>query len=445
MGVSRPVLPRVPAGLVGSARMPRNGDSPALVVLGTSHRRADLALRERLHLPPAEAGALAGRLAEDGTEALVLSTCNRTEIYLAGPDPGGAAARAREELERRSELTRAELDALLEERSDGDAALHLFRVAAGLDSLLPGEAQILGQVREAHELAAAAEAAGRVLNRVVAHALHAGKRVRSETGVGTIPAAVPAAAAELAEEVVGSLVGHRVLVIGAGKMGELAASAFVARGVERVFVANHRLERAEALASRFGGEAVSFERIGEELARADVVVSSTRCPRAILHAEELAPVLPRREGRPLVLIDIAVPRDLDPAIADLDGCVLYDLDALGPVAGEASAQRDEAIAAAEAIVAEEAGEFAEWLRSLHVVPVVTALRRRAEEIRAGELARLEPRLRDLSEAERRSVESLTSQIVAKLLHEPTVRVKADADPRYAEALEHLFALRDERA
>jgi glutamyl-tRNA reductase len=425
--------------------MARNGDSPALLVLGTSHRRAELGLRERLHVPPADAGDLAARLAHDDTEVVVLSTCNRTEIYAAGDGAAAALDRARAELTQRSGLDESQVDTLFETRADADAALHLFRVAAGLDSLLPGEAQILGQVREAHELAVAAGATGRVLNRVFAHALHAGKRVRSETGVGTLPAAVPEAAAELAEEVVGSLEGHRVLVIGAGKMGELSATAFLARGVERVFVANHRIERAEQLASRFGGEAVAFDRVGEELERADVVVSSTRCPRAILHARDVEPAVARRGGRPLVLIDIAVPRDLDPAIADLEGCVLYDLDALGPVAAEASAHRDESTSAAETIVAREAVEFREWLRSLDVVPVVTALRRRAEEIRLAELERIEPRLRDLSEPERRSVDLLTSQILSKLLHEPTVRVKEQDDPRYAEALEHLFALDDERA
>jgi glutamyl-tRNA reductase len=425
--------------------MAGNGDFPALLAVGTSHRRAELALRERLHLAPADAEALARRLAEGGVEAVVLSTCNRTEVYLAGERAPAAAAQARDELAERSELSREELGALLEERHDAEAARHLFRVAAGLDSLLPGEAQILGQVREAYDLAVAAGATGPVLNRAFAHALHAGKRVRSETGVGTLPAAVPAAAAELAEETVGSLAGHRVLVIGAGKMGELAATAFLAKGVERVFVANHRIERAEALAARFGGEAVAFDGIQEELARADVVVSSTRCPRAVLQASDVAPALRRRDGRPLVLIDIAVPRDLDPAIADLDGCVLYDLDALGSVAGEASAHRDDATTAAEAIVAEEAEEFASWLRALDVVPVVTALRRRAEAIRAAELARVEPRLRGLSDAERRAVESLTAQIVAKLLHEPTVRAKESPGEPYAEALEHLFALDDERA
>ena len=407
-------------------------------MVGTSHRRVGLDVRERFHLVPAAAAALATRLAGEEVEAVVLSTCNRTEIYLAGEDADVEAARTA--LGERSGLSHDELEGVLDERRDAAAALHLFRVAAGLDSLLPGEAQILGQVREAYELAQRDHATGRVLNRLCEHALHVGKRVRAETGVGTTSAAVPAAAAQLAREVVGELDGRRVLVIGAGKMGSLAAESFLALGADRVFVANHRIERAEELARRFGGEAVPFERIGEELARADVVLSSTRCPQVVLHAADVAPALAKRAGRPLLLVDIAVPRDLDPALADLDGCTLYDLDALGTVALDAAAQRDEQMRAAETIVAAEAAAFADWLRALDVVPVVAALRRRGEEIRARELARLEPRLRGLSPRERESVELLTAQIVNKLLHEPTVRVKEGAAPAYAEALEHLFAL-----
>jgi glutamyl-tRNA reductase len=407
-------------------------------MLGTSHRRAGLDVRERFHLVPEDAAALAGRLAGEGAEAVVLSTCNRTEIYLAGEL--GSAATARAALHERSGLAGEELDAVVDERRDADAGLHLFRVAAGLESLLPGEAQILGQVREAYELAQRAGATGRVLNRLFEHALHAGKRVRAETGVGTTSAAVPAAAARLAREVVGDLDGRRVLVIGAGKMGGLAAESFLALGADRVFVANHRIERAEELAQRFGGEAVPFERIGEELARADVVLSSTRCPQVVLHASDVEPALASRDGRALLLVDIAVPRDLDPAIADLAGCELYDLDALGTVALDAAARRDEEMRAAESIVADESAAFGEWLRALDVVPVVAARRRRGEEIRMRELARLEPRLRGLSPRERESVEMLTAQIVNKLLHEPTVRVKEGTAPAYAEALEHLFAL-----
>jgi glutamyl-tRNA reductase len=420
-------------------------DSPPLLTLGISHRRAGLVLRERLHFSPADATALATRLASAGAEAVVLSTCNRTEVYLAGGGSSEAVGRARAELRTHSGLTAVELDQVLEERRDADAALHLFRVAAGLDSLLPGETQILGQVRAAHAHAAAAAATGPILNRVFAHALHAGKRVRAETGIGTIPAAVPSAAAGLAEKAVGGLEGRRVLVVGAGKMGELTASAFRSRGVERIVLANHRIERARELASRFGGDAVTLERIGDELALADVVVSSTRSQGVLVRAEDVARALPRRAGRPLVLIDLAVPHDLDPRIGALDGCVLFDLDALGPVAGEAAADHAEAASEAEAIVAEEAAAFRSWLRSLEVLPVVSALRRRGEEIRAAELARADSRLRGLSEAERGYVESLTARILAKLLHEPTTRLKADADPRHAEALEHLFALGEARA
>jgi glutamyl-tRNA reductase len=410
------------------------------VLVGVSHRSASLDVRERLHMAEGGIRAHAERLAGEGIEAAILATCNRTEIYLAAHDTGLAASLARGTLARRSGLPEAELEEFVEERRGVDAALHLFRVAAGLDSLLPGESQILGQVREAYELASAAGTTGPVLNRTFEHALHAGKRVRSETGVGMLPAAIPAAAAALAERIVGPLDGSRILIIGAGKMGALAATSFLERGAERVFVANHRPERAQRLAERFGGEVVLFERIVDELERADVVLASTRCPEVIVHAGQVEAALRGRGGRPLLLIDIAVPRDLDPAIADLDGCHLYDLDALGPEAGEALAHRDQQIDAAEDIVREEAVELGAWLASLEVVPIVAALRRRAEEIRVGELARADARLQGLSEEDRRSVETLTAQIVGKLLHEPTVRVKQG--PEHAEALKSLFDLEE---
>jgi glutamyl-tRNA reductase len=414
----------------------------SLVLVGVSHRTAPLDVRERLHMPEDEARATASRLAAEGVEAAVLSTCNRTEIYLAAHDTALAASLARGALAARSGLPEAELEEALDERRGVDAALHLFRVAAGLDSLLPGESQILGQVREAYDVASAAGATGPVLNRTFEHALHAGKRVRSETGVGTLPAAIPVAAAALAERIVGPLRDARILVIGAGKMGALAAGSFVERGAERVFVANHRIERAEKLAERFGGVAVPWDRLVDELVRADVVLASTRCPQVIVHAEQVSAAAGSRGGRPLVLIDIAVPRDLDPAIAELDACHLYDLDALGPEAGEALAGRREEVEAAEDVVREEAVELGAWLASLEVVPIVAALRRRAEEIRTGELERAEARLERLSEEERRSVETLTAQIVSKLLHEPTVRAKEE--PEHAEALRSLFDLEEGR-
>jgi glutamyl-tRNA reductase len=425
--------------VAGAARSER------LLLVGTSHRLAPIALRERLHVGPHESGTVALQLAKDG-EAIVLATCNRTEVYIAGDDPAVAQARAVAELARRGRLPPADLEPALQVAEDERVVLHLFRVAAGLESLVPGEPQILGQLRVAHEQAKAAGAAGPLLDRLVGHALHAGKRVRAETAVGERPASVAAAAAQLARQVFGDLAGRRVLIVGAGKMSEIAAASLVAGGVENVFIANRTLGRAAALASRFGGHAVGFDRLAAELVQADVVVSSTRCPRFVLTAAELTEALPHRRGRPLLLIDIAVPRDLDPAIGKLGDCYLYDLDDLGAVVRESGAEARSALADAEAIVAEEAERFVARHRSLDAVPVIVSLRRRAEQIRTAELARANGKLDALAPAERRAVEAMTAQIVNKLLHAPTVRIKAVADradrERYAAALEHLFGLEE---
>jgi glutamyl-tRNA reductase len=415
-----------------------------LLLVGTSHRRAAVELRERLSICPHEEAEVALRLAERG-EAVVLSTCNRTEAYLADVDPAAAQVRVVAELARRGGLSKAELEPALYVVRDEQVALHLFRVAAGLDSVVPGEPQILGQVREAHQLAESVGAAGPLLNRLFTQALHSGKRVRSETAVAERPASIAAAAAQLARGVFGELAGRRILIIGAGKMGELAAASLVSGGVENVFIANRTLERAAALAARFNGRAVAFERLDAELERADVIVSSTRCPRLVVSAEQVAAALVRRGGRPLLLIDIAVPRDLDPAIGELPGCSLYDVDDLGAVSESRADARAE-FSRAEAIAAEEARRFLAWRRSLEAVPAITSLRRQAEEIRAAELARANGKLRALSPTERRAVEAMTAQIVNKLLHAPTVRVKEAAErpdgALYAAALRHLFALEE---
>jgi len=415
-----------------------------LLLVGTSHRRAAVELRERLSVGPHEAAEIALHLAERG-EAVVLSTCNRTEVYIANADPAAAQIPVVAEFARRGGQSQAELEPALYVARDEQVALHLFRVAAGLDSIVPGEPQILGQVREAYDLADAVGAAGPLLNRLFAHALHTGKRVRSETAFTERPASVAAAAAQLAREVFGELTGRRILIIGAGKMGELVAASLVSAGVENVFIANRTLERAAPLAARFGGRAVAFDRLGAELEQADLVVSSTRCPRLIVSAEQVAASLVRRRGRPLLLIDIAVPRDLDPAIGELPGCSLYDVDNLGAVAESRADARAEFLRA-EAIAAEEARRYLAWRRSLEVVPAITSLRRRAEEICAAELTKSNGKLDALSPAERRAVETLTAQIVNKLLHAPTVRLKEAAErpegALYAAALRHLFALEE---
>lgn len=394
-----------------------------LLAIGVSHHHAPLEVRERLFLQDGHAAELAADLAGEGVEAVVLSTCNRTEVYVVGGEPEVA----REELERRSGL---DLAGMLARWDDGEAVSHLFRVAAGLDSLVPGESQILGQVRDAYEAARRAGATSALLNRLFEDALHAGKRVRTEAKLHELPESVAASAVELGARELGGVKGRRALLFGAGRMSELAARDLRARGAE-VVVSSRTLESAQELAERVGGRAAAFDAVAVELPEADLVLSATRCPYPILHAEAVRP----RE-KPLVLVDVAVPRDLDPAIGELDGCTLFDIDALG----EGLVGREEDVREAEAIVAEEAARFAEWRRARDAAEAIRDLRARAEEIRSEELARAGSRLSDLSPRERETVETLTTQIVNKLLHAPTVRAKEAG----SEPLRDLFALRDDR-
>jgi glutamyl-tRNA reductase len=412
-----------------------------LELVGISHHRAPVELRETVALDRAACGELSRRLAGADAEAVCLSTCNRTEVYVVRAH-GGAAEAA---LVERSGRDDDELAPALYRLRDEAAALHLFRVAAGLDSMVPGEGEILGQVRAAFE----AGAPGPVLDRLFRQALHAGKKVRAQTAIAEAPASVASAAAALAEQVVGVLAGCRILVVGAGKVSELAARNLRSRGAEIAFVANRSPDRAAELARRFGAEAIPLARAADELPRADVVVASTSAPGFVLGRDEVARALRRRRGRPLFLVDLAVPRDVDPAVDALDGCYRYDIDDLEAVVAETLAGRRREAERAEAIVADEADRFRDWQASLDVVPAIASLRARAEEIRAAELRKAEARLGRLSEAERSAVESLTAQIVNKLLHLPTVRMKQAAAAAdgviYAETVRHLFGLgEDER-
>jgi glutamyl-tRNA reductase len=412
-----------------------------LLLVGLSHRVAPVELRERVALPGARAGELAHAFAGESDEVVCLSTCNRTELYVATEDPESAELRAVDTLSAVAGLEADQLRPVLYRLRDEAAALHLCRVTAGLDSMVPGEGEILGQVRAAYE----AGATGPLLDRLFHQALHAGKKVRSETAIAEAPASVPSAAAALAEQVFGDLDGCRVLLVGAGKIGELAVRNLAARGARITFVANRSLERAEELAGRVGAEALPLDGIAGELEDADVVLSSTSATGFVLVRADVEGVLPKRKGRPLFLIDIAVPRDLDPAIDGLEGCYLYDIDDLESVVEESLARRRHEAAAAEAMVVAEADRFHEWQASREVVPAIASLRAHAEEIRAAELERA----RGLSERERRAVESITARVLDKLLHLPTVRLKeaaAGADGAvYADAVRHLFGLGDDAA
>jgi glutamyl-tRNA reductase len=393
-------------------------------VVGLSHHVAPVELRERVTLDQAAAAELARSLGD----AVCLSTCNRTELYLSSVDEERAVAAL-------EAVAGEPLDAVLYRLHEDDAAVHLFRVAAGLDSLVPGEGEILGQVRDAYEAAAP----GPMLDRVFRQALGVGKRVRTETAIGESPASVSSAAAALAAQVFGDLTGRRVLLVGAGRIGELAASNLVSRGAEIAFVANRTVETARELAHRFGGAAIGLDELGAKLGEVDVVLSSTSSPDAVVRAADV----PVRRRAPLFFIDIAVPRDLEPAIAELAGCFLYDIDDLEAVVAETLSGRRAEAERAEQLVAEEAERFRAWRASLDVVPAIASLRARAEEIRSAELAKVR-----VSDDERRTLESVTAQILNKLLHLPTVRMKEAAVSSdgavYADAVKHLFGLDDER-
>jgi glutamyl-tRNA reductase len=395
-----------------------------LSLVGLSHHVAPVELRERVTLDLAAAAGVARGLGD----AVCLSTCNRTELYLWEVGEERAAATL-------EELAGEPLDGVLYRLQEDAAALHLFRVAAGLDSLVPGEGEILGQVRDAYE----AVTPGPVLDRVFRQALGVGKRVRTETAIGESPASVSSAAAALAAQVFGDLRGRSVLLVGAGRIGELAASNLVSRGAQIAYVANRTEESAHALAQRVGGTALRLDELASRLAEVDVVVSSTSSPEPVLRAADV----PARRRAPLFFIDIAVPRDLDPAIGSLGGCFLYDIDDLEAVVAETLAGRRAEAERAEQLVAEEAERFRSWRASLDVVPAIASLRARAEEIRAAELAKVR-----VSDDERRTLESVTQQILNKLLHLPTVRMKeaaVSADGAvYADAVKHLFGLDEER-
>jgi glutamyl-tRNA reductase len=397
-----------------------------LVLVGTSHHHAPVELREQVALDREQAQALAERLAAEGREAVCLSTCNRTELYVAADD----AEQAEQDAVAVLASLGPEVEPALYRLQDRAAAHHLFRVAAGLDSLVPGEGEILGQVRVAHELGTT----GPLLDRAFRQALHAGRKVRAQTAIGESPASVSSAAAALAEQVFGSLEGRSILLLGAGKVSEQAARNLRSRGAEIALVANSKTDRAS---------------IDEELTTADVVIASTNAAGLVLEAATVEEAWRRRRGRPLLLVDLAVPRDLDPAIGELDGCYLYDIDDLEQIVAETLSGRRQEAERAESIVAAEVEKFHEWHASLDVVPAIASLRARAEEIREAELQKAESLLGKLDDSQRRAVEAVTAQIVNKLLHLPTVRMKKAAAAAdgvlYAEAVRHLFGLgEDER-
>jgi glutamyl-tRNA reductase len=417
-----------------------------VVAVGISHATAPLELRERLALDgPAALGVARALQASGGAcEAVALSTCNRTELYMYARDSLAAGQAALELLAGRAGCSPAALAPSTYSFSGEAAIAHLFRVVASLDSMVLGEYQIVAQVREAYDAAREGGCTSVVFNRLFRHALEVGKRVRTETAIGEKPVSVSSAAVELAEQVFGRLDDTTALIIGAGETGELTATHLRARGVHDILVTNRTFEAARDMERRVGGRAVPFEDLEGHLAAADIVISSTSAPHFVVTRERVQRAARRRRGRPLFFIDIAVPRDLDPAIADLDGVFLYDIDDLEHVVARNRAEREKEAVKAEAIVAEELTQVDAWLRTLEVVPTIATLREAVEQIREGELRRLGSRLADLDDDQRAQVELLTSSIVNKILHLPTVTMKQvagrDECYLYVDAVRTLFGL-----
>jgi glutamyl-tRNA reductase len=415
-----------------------------LVAVGLSHHRADVGLRGRVALGEPQSRCLLQNLAVAGArEAVVLSTCNRTELFLAGPDAATLAALGVRELSELVGVDPRELEPVLYRLTDATAALHLNRVAAGLDSLVPGEAQVLGQVRAALSLAVSEGTAGLVVSRAFQRALESGKRARSETAISAGNASVASVGASLADGALGGLAGRSALVIGAGRTSELAALNLMSRGLRRLSVANRTYQSACTLAGRLGGSAVHFEDVAEELHAVDVVVSSTAAPHAVVRTDMVAPAIVGRSA-PLVFLDLAVPSDVEQGVAELAGCFVHTLDDLALEIGRTVALRREEAFAAEAICADAAEEFRAWQAERTVAPAIGRLRASTEALRAAEVERLAA---GLDAAERERLERLSRQLVGKLLHRPTTRLRESANGpdsvQYAETALDLFGLADD--
>ena len=416
------------------------------VVVGLSHRTAPVEVRERLAVAPGELEReLRDLAAETGLEeALLISTCNRVELYATSRNPVDAAHEAKETMAKRL-VGIADHDVLYQERGI-DVVRHIFRVASSLDSLVVGEPQILGQVKEAFDAANEAGTVGTLLNRCFSQAFSTAKRVRNETGIAEGTVSVSSIACELAKKIFGNLQGRRTLLLGAGEMGEAAARSLRQTGT-KLHVINRSDERAEALARACDGRAVPYEQLTTELAEADVVIASTASPQFILTPKLMKSVVRTRRHRPLFIIDIAVPRDVDPRIGNMDNVFVYDVDDLQQVAEENLAVRAREAAQAERIIEEEVESFISWRRSLELAPTIVALRKRFGEVAEEELRRALPRLEGVGDADRAVLEAMSRSLVNKLLHQPMTELKAGAgQPDGAlliDAVRRLFALADD--
>jgi glutamyl-tRNA reductase len=417
-----------------------------VVVIGVNHRTAPLGVLEAMTVGDASLGKTLHALLskENVSEAVVLSTCNRTEVYAVAEKFHGGYADVRAVLAELAFLDPEDFADHLYVHHDAAAVAHLFDVVSGLDSAVLGEHEIQGQVKTAWEHARREDAVGTTLNLLFRHALEAGKRARSETGIGQGTASVSYAAVALAAQQLGSLDGRRAIVLGAGDMGSSMAESLAAAGVADLVVANRTHAKAEKLAGAVGGRAIRFADLHSELVGADVVLTSTGASSVLLTRADIESAMAERAGRPLVLVDIAVPRDIDPSVADLDGVTVLDMDDLGAFADRGLAERRREVDAVRDILDEELERFQAATSAREIAPVIVALREAAEAVRMVELERARTRLGGLDGTQQAAVEKLTQGLVAKLLHQPTVALREAAGSakgdRLVQALRDLYDL-----
>jgi len=417
-----------------------------VLVVGLNHRTAPVEIREvlafsRQELPTALL-KIKGKPHIGG--CTILSTCNRTEVYAAVTDVEAGLAAVRDFLAKKCNKPQHIIGDYLYTRTLYDAVRHLFRVSSGLDSMILGETQILGQVREAYQIALECGATNGVLNTLFKQSITVGKKVRTETLIDQNPVSISYTAVELAKQSFGELQGRQVLVVGAGKMSELTLKHLVASGVGKIVVANRSLPRAEQLATVCGGIAIPFTQIDNYLADTDILISCTAASEYVISYDMVQAVWRKRGDRPIFMIDIAVPRDIDPAVGKIEGVILYDIDDLQHVVEQNLAERQRAASQAEEIIEKEIVEFFQWLGSLFAVPTIMALKAKAETIKQTELEKAMGKLSSLNDREKKVVTSLASSIVNQLMHIPIVNLKKYASTHqghlYAEILQNLFDL-----
>lgn len=420
-----------------------------LAVVGVSHHTAPVEARERFAFGSAEAIRALGTLREDGGvhEAVLVSTCNRTELYLhpvvdqAALEAGVAMLRAK------AEGVEGSPDSYLYRKEGLESVRHLFCVSAGLDAMVLGEAEIQGQVKDAYELASRVPVtpsmAGPVLNRLFQMAFSVGGRIRSETTIGQGAASVASVTVELAQKIFGSLESRRALVLGAGTNAQLVAEALARQGVRGILVANRTHERAVALAERLEGSAIPYDDMPERLEDVDILVTATAAPHAIVSLEAVRGALPEALGRPLLIMDLAIPRDVEPAIGSEPNVFLYNIDDLREIVDETLEQRKAVLPAAERIIDQEVEAFRDWYAARQVVPLIRSLRGRWDGVRDQELQWLWQRLGHLSADDREMVERFSERLLGKLLHDPTVRLREGAvNGRVAEFIDAVRYLHD---